>query len=297
MPESTATIIESQVDWLTGAATGDDRGEALRAFGAELAVAEERDGNKLTRFAVQSYQGQRCGRVAVGAAEGERTLIQLSGDVAAKNLHAVLPLLDHLTRLDIAVTVRTDGHDSTVAENAWDMASWWFNDHPRSAAPWRIQHKTKGDTTYVGSRNSDKFLRVYNKEAECRQTRDRKGLERYINCWRYEVEVKGRPSGLTAARVDASPTPEQYIRGAMTNYLRLHGIRPIYTDDSPLVVLPGFTRRTDADTRLGNLVRNVRPSLDWLRDAGYALDAMNALGIDRSIFPRESENDDDEPSH
>jgi hypothetical protein len=297
MSESSVTIIESQADWLTGACVTADRADALRTFATDLAHAEERDGNKLSRFAVQSYQGHRCGRVAVAEAEGGRTLIQLSGDLAAKQLTTVLPLLDHVTRLDIAVTVRTPERDPTVAENAWTLAAMFFDTHPRSAAPWRLQHKTKGDTTYVGSRNSDKFLRIYDKYAESVQQHDEKSAIRYERCWRYEVEIKGKPSLLTAQRIVLDSHPDLYVRGAMRQYLKLHGIEPIYTDQSPFILLPGFTRRTDADSRLWNIATNVRPSLDWLRDAGYADDAIAALGLEALIPPRPQENALDERSH
>lgn len=297
MADSSVTIIESQVDWLTGAAVSQDRADDLRRYATEIALHEEADGNRLQRFSVQSYQGQRCGRVALAEAEGGRTLVQLSGDLAAEHLHTVLPMLDHLTRIDLALTVRTPTPDKTVAANAWYFAEQYYDEHPRSAVPWRIQHKTQGDTTYVGSRNSDKFLRVYNKDQECRHRHDAKGLARYENCWRYEVEIKGKPAALTANRLDVEAHPDLYIRGAMTNYLRLHGIVPIYTDTSPLIILPGFTRRTDADSRLWNIATNVRPSLDWLRDAGYAEDAIAALGLEALIPPRPQENAIDERSH
>ena len=285
MAQSTVTIVEAQPDWLTGAVIGKRRGDELRELVTPWATQEEADGNQITRWSVQSYQGHRCGRVGLGEGEGDRVLVQLSGDLAATHLHELLPMLDHLTRIDLAVTVRTPEPDFTVAENAFQMACWWYDEHPRSAVPWRIQHRTRGDTAYLGSRESDRFLRIYNKHLECRGHHDAKGALRYDNCWRYELECKGHPASMIAALTDQADDPALYIRGAIGHYLHDHGIEPIYTDDTPSVILPGFSRRSDAESRLYNLGRNVRPSLDWLRDAGYADDAMAALGIGQMSTP------------
>jgi hypothetical protein len=279
LPKSTSTIIESQPDWLTGACTGAERSAALTDLAVRLATEEEGAGNKITRWSVQSYQGRRCGRVGLGEAEGDRTIIQLSGDLAAQHLTEALPLLDRVTRIDLAVTVRTAEPDPHVAANAYELASLWWDEHPRSAAPWSIRHKQKGDTTYVGSRESDKFLRIYDKMAECKGHHDARNAERYENCWRYEIECKGHPAGLIALTADRALDQTAYVRGVMNHYLHTHGIEPIYTDASPCIPLPGFTRRTDAESRLFNLGRNVRPSLDWLRDAGYAEEALAILGL------------------
>lgn len=279
MSKSTCTIIESQPDWITGATVGKYRTLNLKDLAESLADQEAADGNKLTKWSVHGYEGARIGRVGMGEAEGDRGIIQLSGDLAAKQLHAVLPLLDRITRIDLAVTVRTAEPDPHVAANAYDLAASWYDEHPRSAAPWSIRHKVKGDTTYIGSRESDKFLRVYNKHQESLSHHDKRNAERYQNCWRYEIECKGKPASLIAFAADQALDQVAYVRGALTYYLTHHGIPPIYTDASPAVILPGFTRRTDAESRLYNLGRNVRPSLDWLRDAGYAEAAMLALGL------------------
>jgi hypothetical protein len=279
VPNSSAVIIESQPDWLTGATAGKYRTLALKEFAEGLADIEEAKGEKLHGWSVHDYHGARIGRVGMGEAEGDKGLIQLSGDLAAQQLHNVLPLLDRITRIDLAVTVRTPEPDPHVASNAYDLAAAYYDEHPRSAAPWRIQHRRHGDTCYVGSRESDQFLRIYNKAQECKCHHDKRNAERYESCWRYELECKGRPATLIAWTADQATDQVAHVRGALNHYLKRHGIEPIYTDASPAVILPGFTRRSDAESKLYNLGRNVRPSLDWLIDAGYAESAMVALGL------------------
>jgi hypothetical protein len=279
LSESSTTIIEAQPDWITATVGGKYRSRALRDLAEVLAEQEAALGNKLGKWTTHSYQGERMGRVAYGETPDDKAIIQLSGDFAAQHLRAVLPLVDTVTRIDLAVTVRTPERDPTVAENAFYFAADWYDEHPRSAAPWRIQHKKRGDTTYVGSRNTDTFLRIYDKQAECEGHHDDRNAERYQNCWRYELELKGKTTSIIALAADRATDPAAHVRGAITHYLHRHGIPPVYTDHSPCVILPGFTRRSDAESKLYNLGRNVRPSLDWLRDAGYADDAMAMLGI------------------
>lgn len=43
--------------------------------------------------------------------------------------------------------------------------------------------------------------------------------------------------------------------------------------------MPGFRRRSDADSKLKHIRRNVRPTSDWLRKAGHDLDLREALGF------------------
>lgn len=279
MSQNTTVILEAQPDWLTGSATGPERSEALRQQAAQWAMSEEALGNRISKWSVQEYQGNRCGRVAVGQAEGDRTILQLSGDLAAQHLHAALPLLSHLTRIDLAVTIQTPEHDYTIGENAWQMAAWYWDGHPRSAVPWRIEHRREGTGVYVGSRNSDRFLRIYDKHEECRKHHDERGVARYANSWRYELELKGPPAPSIAVLADAAPDRPAHVQGILSNYLRDHGIEPAYTMDAERLLLPGFTRRSDVESRLYNLARNVRPSLEWLADAGHAADALAALGL------------------
>lgn len=47
-------------------------------------------------------------------------------------------------------------------------------------------------------------------------------------------------------------------------------------------LIPGFRRRSDADSKLAHLHKNVRPTADWLREAGHEDELREVLGFDRS---------------
>lgn len=45
------------------------------------------------------------------------------------------------------------------------------------------------------------------------------------------------------------------------------------------MILAGFRRRSDAESRIRHLSRNVKPTIDWLREEGYLDTALEALGL------------------
>jgi DNA relaxase NicK len=102
-------------------------------------------------FQLGDYAGQRCGRVGFGMRENA-AIFQLSGDVADQHFARLWTGHDTLTRIDVAVTVRTADYEQAIASNAFAAAVALRADHPRLAEPTLVQSGDGGDTCYIGRR-------------------------------------------------------------------------------------------------------------------------------------------------
>lgn len=280
MSENTRTVIESQPDYLTVSAHGTDAATNLQLW-ALLRTHEQRElGNRLQRFRLEGYEGQHCGAVEWGRRDESAVLVRLIGDAADKHLSEALSLSDTCTRVDLAVTVRHTPSDPHVGANTYFMAEQFHLANPRSALPWQVRDADGGTTTYVGARGSANMLRVYNKEAECRAQGDASGEERYRGCWRFELEVKAGQALPVAQAVDAMTDRAAYCQAYVHQWMKAHGLEPAWSNDTARVLIPGFRRRSDADSKLRHLTRNVRPTIEWLVSEGYADAMRRALGLD-----------------
>lgn len=279
MSEYPTTVIEAQPDYLTCSAHGVDAAANLHLW-ALARVHEQRSlGNRLQTFRLQGYEGQHCGAVEWGRRDTSAVLVRLIGNAADQHLGEALSLSDTCTRVDLAVTVRHTPPDSFVARGVYAMAECFYAEHPRSAQPWRVSDADGGDTTYVGKRGSSNMLRVYNKEAECIAQHDADGAEHYKACWRYELEVKS-PTALPLAREVGERTDRPaYVQAYLWDWMHAHGLDPGWGHDGGRVLIPGFRRRSDADSRLQHLTTNVRPTVAWLDAHGYGVELRAALGL------------------
>lgn len=279
MPHSSGTVIESQVDWLTVSAHGRDAASNMLDLARGLAKEEASRGNRKRSWRLMGYEGYHVGRIEYGQRDRESTILRLIGDPANGCLGVALSLADQVTRLDIAATYRADPPDPNLGQEAYHAALAFHEEHPGSALISRISDSAGGSTTYIGRRQSDSFFRLYNKEAECRALNDEAGYERYRSCWRFELEAKAALAKRLAEVVADREDRADYIRGYLMSFVEAHGIEAGFLADQPVALLPGFRRRSDAESRLRHLARNVAPTVKWLGENGHADDALRALGL------------------
>lgn len=283
MSHSSTTVIESQVDWLTCATHTDVKTHQLSKVVGRLVAEEARAKMRPRPFRLNGYEGYAVGRVRAGW-RGSAGLVQLSGQMAEDNLAEMADLADSITRIDIAVTAQTAEANPHIGGNHYDEACNHYAQGPGRALPSRTTDAAGGYTVYVGHRTSDFFLRIYNKEAEQRADHDERGAERYHNCWRYELELKGLVAPSVALHCAATSDRPAYVQGYVYGYARAHGLEPVFGYEGDRVLLPGFRRRTDRDSRLRWFAKQVAPAIREALSQGDAEEVLDALGLDLVDF-------------
>jgi hypothetical protein len=275
--QSSTDVLESQLDWLT--ASFHTRESADRANGdADRWARQERDaGAEVKPFHLGGYVGWLAGRVRFGR-RLDGALLQLSGDLAERHVDTVARRASNVSRVDLAVTVRVAPPRADLASDAYDDALGFRGVHPTSARPSLTMNGDGGQTLYLGQRESNWFLRLYNKEAECVENDDEEGASHYVGCWRYELEVKGPDAFRQVQLYPAVEDRPTYVQRYVYQWASNHGLQPVFPYDGDQTLEPGFRRRSDRETRLR-----------WLLQTDDRAELIKLLGLESSSEPTPDE--------
>jgi hypothetical protein len=130
------------------------------------------------------YYGQQIGKVAFGSSS-QGALLQASGHTAHE-LMELGPQWVNCSRLDVQATLwfERGGPELPLYMARASLAAR----EGAMGTPWQvtsIDGHGKGNTTYIGSRTSEVYVRIYDKGAES-------GDEDYEGAVRFEAEYKGK---------------------------------------------------------------------------------------------------------
>lgn len=186
---------------------------------------------------------------------------------------------DKVSRLDIQITIKDQyepndiiaGHCPSIALKNMELPE----SRRRRVTEWK--DNVGGYTLYVGSRSSEQFCRIYNKEAESREAE-------WKGCVRYEIQFSGDSATHYARQLGEW--------GSDRDILTLELIRHWLADRGVHLVLPAtiaaweFKRpqlaKTDIGTTLNWLEKQVRPAIVRLLRVLPEHEIMNALGLSES---------------
>jgi len=221
------------------------------------------------------YVGQSYGSAQAGSA-AHGCILQASG-YAADELRALAPYWDNVARCDIALDVWYDEDPGPLVREYARLSA----DAARGqgARAWRVAHIDgygRGDTTYLGARTSDLFVRIYDK------MRESKGQQDFTNCLRYEVELKGQDAVAAWAPENRTPPGRHWLASFVLARLAERGVTLEIPDHLvvPTAARPPV-RRASRESRLAWLENQVRPSIDRLVADGVRLDYLRQLlGLD-----------------
>ena len=134
------------------------------------------------------YRGSGCGHMFYGenrAVFPAREMIQLGGELSDFYWPKVYFASDNVSRLDLRVDVEIKPAQNDIAEICYDEMQKMKSEGMLNVKTCSLIKGTKGQTLYVGSRQSDSYGRLYDKSAEQKE-------EVHGKIWRYEIELKGR---------------------------------------------------------------------------------------------------------
>lgn len=222
------------------------------------------------------YEGLSFGGSFVG--QRERDAIAVFSGQRAKLAHTKLYRRDcHVSRLDVQTSFRYSTTASNVAQIVRNQV---MKDNARlSSARQRnatlIEDLRGGATCYVGTRKSEQFARIYNKEAES-------GDSDYKGVWRYEVQLKNRLAEKVAEQFTTGDyKPEAQAATFVKQWLRHRGVQTPWEAEAELLPLPKDTNpSTQSEARLRWLRDQVRPAIRQLLKYGLRDDIIEALGLD-----------------
>lgn len=279
LPNDGVIRLEASIDWFSATLPA-----AHSIAGTTYSMAMDMlehiadEGNQAKPCAKLGYRGVQCGKLFVGdSAQGIFILATGSAAAIAYN-HLYLPDM-HVSRLDLQVTQWEcpNGVDTGKIAEQHAIAHKQTGGRRNQRQIRHIADDKGGFTLYVGSRSSESFLRLYNKERESKDAY-------YKEAWRYEVETHNTLATTTAQYLLAYKGEiEEAIVASVKGYARERGIYVHWeANDSLSIIRPMPKEETDDIRSLRWLEAQVRPTVQRLIRAGFAADVAAALGVEVS---------------
>lgn len=268
------------VDWVTATATSRGARSQLWALGDRILNRREHEGEHPSTWHANGYRGFHAPGVALGE-RADSVMLRLSSLEAAKEWREAAATGENLSRLDLAVDVEADPPMPLYGVQVYEDSGHVSPRNGRRPGRSRYCDSYGGNTTYIGSRTSESFGRLYDKGVE---TKTRLAG----HWWRFEVEYKGERAWALGRRLAAARAPENAMLRLVAGWFRERTAHaPPCTSSAPKYFVD--RKPTTDEQRLRWLAASVRPTVSILIERLGRERVLTALGIppeERSERPR-----------
>lgn len=253
----------SGIDWLTLTFSKETAQNGLEEIIFKHMEQKERDGDEFKPGSALGYDGFRAGSIFYGV-RADGCMLRVSGITASELFGAIGGYNVRCTRIDIQSTYKCIPGMPMWA--AWQASLVEGLRAEKKPCNWpKLTHINgfgQGDTVTVGSRSSDKYGRIYDKEMESLDPD-------YQGCWRYEVEYKGDYAQACFEALSKGGSLPRNCESLVSSQFALWclPVPMVAPDDVSALVLPRET--TDAARRLAWLRKQVMPTIKKLLAQGY----------------------------
>jgi hypothetical protein len=177
------------------------REAGIPAIGTWAIAQEEARGFDVKSGRVEGYDGWSCGKAFWGQRE-DGFMLRVTSSFADTVCNQFPRVMPYATRLDCQITVNARPDAQSEMAFVWGAADSHNKARPK-AQQFSLERWTDPDslgTTYVGSRTTEHFGRIYDKGRESQE-------EYYSDCVRYEVEFKRRLASAMGRNLLSTPMP------------------------------------------------------------------------------------------
>jgi DNA relaxase NicK len=275
--DTQGAVIDAGIDYLS-LTMRNDNPLTVAWHGAALAYLHEvsATGIEMHESRRLGYEGYSVGGSFVGVRDRDTTAIY-SGERAKVAFERLYRSDAHTSRIDVQVSYRFNVNNSNVAQVARNSVSRANSaiSSARQRNATLMEDLRGGATCYVGTRTSEQFARIYNKDAES-------GDKAYERVWRYEVQLKNKFAVKLAEQIASKTYPTvNHALVFVKQWLSHRGVQTPWKADAELLPLPKApTQNTQLEAKLEWLRTQVRPSLRVLLKYGLRDAILEALGLD-----------------
>lgn len=275
--DSQGEVIDAGVDYLS-LTMRNDNPFTVAWHSAALAYLQEisATGIEMNESRRLGYEGYAVGGSFVGVRDRDTTAIY-SGERAKMAFDRLYRSDTHVSRIDVQVSFRFNVNNNNVAQVARNNVE--RSNKAISGARQRnatlIEDLRGGATCYVGTRKSEQFARIYNKDAES-------GEKQYERVWRYEVQLKNKLATKLSEQLASKTYPTvNHALVFVKQWLSHRGVQTPWKADAELLPLPKEPKQnTQVEAKLEWLRTQVQPTLRSLLKYGLRDDILAALGLD-----------------
>jgi len=271
------TLLEAGCDYITVTAASSAARKDLVEFGKYLVRDAVRGGAKQTVCRTLGYKGESAPGVSWGQRD-DSALLRTTSHKAAEHWNQIFDLGEHCTRFDVQITLRTEQTPHEIMSAVWKRNPGWTTGEGRKSKVKKVVGPSGIESMFFGSRQSEKFFRIYDKGIES-------GDEWYRMAVRWELEFKGDCSQSFADQLSRSENPDGSMVATVLGFAdRRLRIRPSAGNLPECAGNEIICRQTSEPARGCNkelrwLYHSVRPCVERLIAAGQRKETLTALGL------------------
>lgn len=283
-------LLEVGIDYITATSRSTAPITGLYAFGTHLIREQVQKGCKLRKTRALGYVGSSAGSCQVGIRH-DGCIVRLSSEVAREHWNQTADLSDNVTRLDLQLTELPRDGPSARLRDIWRARGRRVKGMGRPSKFKAIMGEGGIETIMVGSRASERYMRIYDKGKESK-------MQQYQGALRWELEMKHDLARAFVEYLVRREDQEAQIVAEIAKFARDRANQDVADSDIAEFVRDEINSSQSLD-QPATVLKSVaflgvciKPLILRLWRAGYHQEVLEAIGLDEYVLRKPAPGDE-----